>query len=361
MKALKTIEHFMRRSFIAFLRFRSRINKNLLVPPFPLPLSENPTIILLRQDKLGDAIISTALISALYTKYPKGHFILLLGSKNKGIAPLLPIPCEVLVYQKKLFSDLRMLTDLRKRKADVLIDLIDNPSSTSSIIATAIAATYTIGIEKENASSYNVIVPLLDRSTFHIARRILELLRPFGIDPEFVQTRPILKPPKQKRIAGRVGLVISAGVPERELTPDAYAEIAKGIIEGGSAEQVLVLADPRQRSLAESMVVKINEPSIILAPLTNSFEEFATQLATCELIVTPDTSAVQLCSAYNIPVVILANPFPPSLHYWTPIGVDYELIAVEPNVKHTSVAEVLYRLKALQKKVIMGSTKHEIC
>jgi len=345
----KKIELAVRRAFISSLQSRSRPSVSRHSEALQIP--QDPTILFLRQDKLGDAIISTPLLVAMYQKFPEAHFIMLLGEKNKGIADLLPIPCEVIIYKKKLFSDLLMLRNLRNRKIDVLIDLMDNPSSTSSILIAAISARYSAGIEKENASAYNVLVPLLDRAQYHITRRLLELARPFGIDPEGIPLRAVLKDIPAKKIDGRVGLVISAGVIDRQLLPEVNSEIASEIIAKEYASQVMVFCDPKDRDpLGQMIVSKANNTRIVLAPVSNTFPDYAAILKTCEFVITPDTSAVHLCSAYHIPVVVMTNPFPPTLHYWTPIDVPYELIH-EVGVRSLDSKTVVKHFEKLLEKV----------
>jgi ADP-heptose:LPS heptosyltransferase len=349
-KVLKQIEIAIRRGFISSLQFGSRFRKDSQSPSLPLQLPEDPTILFLRQDRLGDAIVSTPVFVELYKKYPSAHFIVLLGENNQGIADLLPIDCEIVVYRKKPFADMNMLRKLRKRNIDVLIDLMDNPSSTSSILTALISARYSIGIQKENSFSYNIIVPLVDRAKLHISRRIAELLRPFGIDPELVSLRAVLKSIPAKKIEGRIGLVISAGVIDRQLLPATNAVIASQIIEKEYVNEVLLFCHPKDRKTAESILNQVNNPFVTLAPLTKSFAEYAGQLQTCEIVITPDTSAVHLCSAYEIPVIVVTNPFPPTLHYWTPIGVAYELIAQAPSVASVNAATVITAFDKLVKK-----------
>jgi len=344
----KKIELAIRRAFIFSLQFRSRPPINQLSEALQLP--ENPTILFLRQDKLGDAIISTPLLVAIHKKFPAAHCIMLLGEKNKGIADLLPIPCEIIIYRKNFFSDLSMLWKLRKRTIDVLVDLMDNPSSTSSILSAAISARYSIGIEKENASAYSIIVPLLDRAQFHITRRLLELARPFGIDPESIPLRAVLKDIPIEKIHGRVGLVISAGVLDRQLTPEVNTEIASEIITRNYASEVMIFCDPKDRATGQTIAGKANNSRITLTPISKTFSEYAAALKTCEFVITPDTSAVHVCSAYHIPVVVMTNPFPPTLHYWTPIDVSYELIH-EVNVKSLDSKTVVKHFEKLLEKV----------
>ena len=333
------------------LQFRSRFQKDHAHPTLPLQLSANPTILFLRQDRLGDAIISTPVFIELHKKYPSAHFIMLLGANNCGIADLLPIECEVVVYRKKPFADINMLRKLRKRKIDVLIDLIDNPSSTSSILTAAISANYSIGIEKENSSSYNITVPLVDRAKFHIARRIAELLKPFGIDPEGISLRPTLKNIHVNKIDGRLGLVISAGALNRQVSVKTNAEIATNIISGGFASEVIILFHPKDRKLADEIISRTDDSRITLAPSTHNFSEYAAQLRSCEFVISPDTSALHLCSAYGIPVLGLYAPFPPELHYWTPIGVPYEMIISKPSLESLEASNVIDHFQKLLDKV----------
>lgn len=341
----------MRRSFIASLQFRSRFKKESAAPKLPLELPDDPTILFLRQDRLGDAIVSTPLLIELYKKYPKAHFIMLLGENNKGIADLLPINCEVAVYKKQPLKDMAMLRKLRKRKIDVLIDLMDNPSSTSSILMAAIAPKYCIGIDKANSSSYNIRVPLIDRAKFHIARRLAELLRPFGIDPETISLRPQLKQIEISTIPGRIGLVVSAGAASRYVSAQINAKIASQIIERNLASEVIILFHPKDRKLADDIIGRTQNSHITLADETYNFSEYAAQLRLCEYILSPDTSALHLCSAYGIPVVGIYAPFPPELHYWTPIGVPYEIIIQYPSLESLEATNVISHLEKLMDRV----------
>ena len=350
-KALKQIELAIRRSFIASLQLSSRFRNKKEIPHLPLQLSAQPIILFLRQDRLGDAIVSTPLFIELRKKYPNAHFIILLGENNRGISDLLPDDCEICIYQKKPLADIAMLLKLRRRKIDVLIDLMDNPSSTSSILTSMISACYSIGIDKANASSYNITVPLVNRAKFHIARRIIELVRPFGIDPESVSLSPRLKPVESQKVIGRVGIVLSAGAPNRYVSATTNAAIAERSLTQGLASEILYLFHPKDRDFADKVISKTHDSHIKLAPASNKFSEYAAQLCTCEFVISPDTSALHLCSAYGIPVLGLYAPFPPELHYWTPIGVPYEMIIQEPSLESLEVNNVICHLEKLMQKV----------
>ncbi len=341
-RILKRGELAVRRDFISLLS--KRLTQATTIRPLPLP--PKPKILLLRQDRLGDAIITTPLLVALQEKHPDAEMIMLLGENNKGIALLLPIKCETFIYKKSLFADVGLLCSLRKKKIDVLIDLQDNASATSSILTAAIGAIYSIGIEKENSSSYNVLVSRLDQSKYHIARRIAELLTPFGIDPNSLSLRPVLKDIAFKKVEGRVGIVFSAGAVDRYIPISKNVEIANAIIETGLTDEILFFSHPKDEVYVQEILSITNDSRIKPAPTTNSFIDYASLLRSCSIVITPDTSAVHLCSAYGIPVLMIARTFPPSLHYWTPIGVDYRMISRD-NLSEVNVDEVVTYYKEL--------------
>ncbi|MEI8134412.1 MAG: glycosyltransferase family 9 protein [bacterium] len=351
----KRAELALRRAFISSLQYRSRLSRKRSSSKV-LSLRPNPTILFLRQDRLGDAIVSTPVLIAIKEKIPDARFIILLGSNNKGIVDLLPVECEICVYQKKPLADIAMLRRLRNRKIDVLIDLMDNPSSTSSILVAAIAAKHSIGIEKENSTSYDITVPLLNRGKYHIARRMLELVRPFGIDPETISLKPQLVDIRKPIVKGKVGLVISAGVRDRCFTPKQGAEIAVQLIRLGMAAEVRIYFQQRDLDSANEIAVLTNDTRISVQTPTDSFAGYAAELTSCEFVISPDTSALHLCSAYNIPVVAVYQPSPPDLHYWTPIGVRYEMIIAQPSLSHLNVEEVIVAFEKLRQTIRTKST-----
>jgi ADP-heptose:LPS heptosyltransferase len=227
---------------------------------------------------------------------------------------------------------------------------MDNPSATSSMLMAAIAPQFSVGIEKDNSSSYNVRVPLIDRSQFHIARRIAELLRPFGIDPNAISLQPVLKPTTALKVAGRVGFNLSAGVYDRYVPKEKNIELVKGILGYSDVHEVVVFTHPNDRSLGESIIHESGDERVRLAPITKTFKEFAGEIATCEILVTPDTSAVHVASAYSVPVITMLLP-QPVLHYWTPIGVDFEMIVHGPTLETIPTTEVLTAFARLHERI----------
>lgn len=307
-------------------------------------LGEAPSILLLRQDRLGDVVMSTPIFVALRERYPASKIYVVLGKNNAEAAPLLPIDCDVFIYQKHLLADIAMLRTLRSKHIDIAIDLTDNASVTSSALLAGIAARVSVGFEKENGAVYDVTIPPLDRAFVHISSRIVQLLAPFGIRPESVDLRPQLRL-NANRAIGRVGLNVSSRTEERCAPPKASAEVAKGLLAMGFRE-VLVFAAPKDLKRGEETVSLAADLRVKLVTDTPTFREFGERIASCEIFVTVDTSAIQLAAAANVPMVLMFRPMPGE-HPWTPAGVPFEIHTQYPSLDRLESGPVLELVRKL--------------
>jgi ADP-heptose:LPS heptosyltransferase len=345
---LKPIELGVRRAFLQMLRLVALFAKKRVqgksAEEMIASLGDRPSILLLRQDRLGDVLMSTFVIEALRRKYPNSKIAILLGKNNRGAASLLPGNCEFFIYAKNLPQDLAMLRRINRRKFDTAVDLTDNPSVTSSILLSMIGARVTVGVAKQNSISYDITVPALSKRDTHITERVAELLRPFGIDPKTVDRSPRLNIHAQ-RVSGRVGFNVSSRTEDRSAPVEASASIAQGLIDLG-VHEVIVFAAPHERWRGEEVVKRVRDTRVKLAEHTGSFKEFAEQVATCEYLVTVDTSIIQIAAAAGIPMVLLFNPMFETTP-WTPVGVPFEIHTQFPGLTSLEPEPVLALFRRL--------------
>ncbi len=288
--------------------------------------------------------MSTFFLAALRERYPKSRIAILLGKNNREVIPLLPFPIETYLYSKNLLEDVKMLREIRREHFDVVIDLTDKASVTSSILLSRIGAKLRVGIEKENSVVYDITVPRPSQTEVHITQRVAGLLRPFGIDPVAVDRRPQLNL-SAKRQKGRIGLNVSSRTPDRSAPASASAKIAGRVLELGFSE-VIVFAAPHDRLRGEETVQLANDPRVHLAESKPTFAEFAEQIATCEYLITVDTSVIQIAAAAGIPMVLMFKPMSDE-HPWTPIGVPYEFYTQYPSLAALEPQPVLDLFKKL--------------
>src|SRR5688500_18401843 len=74
----------------------------------PLELAGDSCILLIRHDRLGDAIVSTPVMKLLRESFPAARIDIVLGNRNRTIAPLLPAIDDVFVVERGL-SGLRSI------------------------------------------------------------------------------------------------------------------------------------------------------------------------------------------------------------------------------------------------------------
>jgi ADP-heptose:LPS heptosyltransferase len=338
--SLKPIELFFRRAFLWGLALvgQGRKGQKGRKGLGELTFSESPSILILRQDRLGDVMMSTFLIGALREKYPHSRIGILLGKNNAAVFPLLPFDCEKYLYSKNIIADIKELRRIRDQEFDVVIDMTDKASVTSSILLAFIGAKINIGIAKENDVMYDIVVPRPSQTEVHITERVAELLRPFGIDPALVDKRPRLNI-TAKRLKGRVGLNVSSRTPDRSAPSQASAEIAHGALALGFSE-VVVFSAPHDRIRGEETVLRTKDPRIHEAPRVKDLTEFANQIASCEYLITVDTSVIQIAASVGIPMVLLFRPMSDE-HPWTPVGVPFEIYTQYPGLSALEPQPVL--------------------
>lgn len=285
-----------------------------------------PKILFMRQDRIGDMLVSMPVIRAVRGKFPHAQIDVLLGNNNYGVGSIvLRYANTVLRYEKKLWPILRLLHSIRKERYDVVVDLMDNASATSTFLITRMGSRYTVGINKENASAYTHVVPLLDKSVTHIVERLSQFLIAFGLDPE---TTPLsLEYPltdtegmialqrvgKQEKVL--LGMNIASGYDEMYWGREHWIRLIQHIQTVHTEIDLILFSSPGYIKETEGIHTATG---IRTAPQTSSFHEFAAMIAQCDLFCTPDTSVIHVCAAHHIPVVGLYNYSDKSLIPWTP-------------------------------------------
>jgi ADP-heptose:LPS heptosyltransferase len=108
------------------------------------------------------------------------------------------------------------------------------------------------------------------------------------------------------------------------------AEIARGVIDRGFKD-VIVFSAPDDRSRGTETVRLAGTPFVQAASRTSNFVEFAEQVASCEYLITVDTSITQIAAAMGIPMILLLrseiDQFP-----WLPLGIPYEVYRQKPDL-----------------------------
>ncbi len=336
MEFLKPVE-------IGFRRFVLRLLGLFVRRGRPLPASldfSNKKYLFVRQDRIGDVLVSTPLLHALKSRYPHATVDFLLSSNNHFVLANEPLVRKRWIYQKNLSSGWDVLRSIRQEHYDFVIDLMDNPSATSTVFCAFAGGAWNVGLSKENAYTYDVVVPLLSRKEVHIIDRLAMLLTVFGIDLKTVELRVhynVLQENKESAsrffvehgLSARqvIGINVSPGEGTRFWGEKNYQALIRSLRATQKEHPVLVLYQPADQPVAKRIVGSFDD--VLLSPETRTFDEFAGFVEKLWLLITPDTSVVHLAAAFQIPSVVLYVQSDKSLRIWQPYGSLSETVVTD--------------------------------
>jgi len=355
MEILKPAELLLRRFLLRILRFVVKRGR-----PLPRILDcSTKKYLFVRQDRIGDVLVSTPLLHALKARYPAATVDFLLSTNNHFVLLNEALVRKRWVYEKTFASAVKILRALRREHYDFVIDLMDNPSATSTIFCALAGGVWNVGLSKENAYSYDVVVPLLSRKETHIIDRLAMLLSVFGINPEDANLKVHYNVLAESRafaadtfvkagVANRraIGINISPGEGTRFWGTENYQALIRWFQSTFHESPIFILFRPSDRAVADGIAAPF--PEVILSPETRTFDQFAGLIERLWILITPDTSAVHLAAAFSIPSVVLYVQSNKDLRVWEPYGSRSESVVTDVDDLRTisieSVARAIERL-----------------
>jgi len=297
--------------------------------PGPLPGwgRVSTRVLFLRQDRIGDAIVSSGVLRAL--KNVPGMAIDVLASPTN--APALrrdPSVDRVHVFDKRRPGSFTGLARrLREIGYDAVIDcMVTAPSMTGVLLMLASGAPHRIGIAGRGVDAALTLPVQPVRGAEHIIDLLSALLEPFGIDRSTVDLRPSLQLNAAERAAGaarweRVGggdgrrllVNLSAGRPDRSWRDEHFIAAVRHLLARFPELRVGVVGAPaelpRVRNVADaSGAVPLETPTL---------DDVIALVATTDLVFTPDTSIAHMAFAFERPALVMYRS-PEAAAQWGP-------------------------------------------
>ncbi len=345
---LKAVERSLRRGFLAATR-RPFAGDFVTEPREPLALGETPRLLLLRQDRIGDVLVSVPVVRALRRRYPHAAIHMLFSRTNYDARHALQGYLDhAWRYDKTLASAVRLVGALRRERYDAVIDLMDNPSASARLATARCGARYRIGIRHERSGHYTHAVPLLDRQRVHIVERIAQLLLPFGIDPGSVpldleypmdvaaraRARERLGPRTRPL---RLGVNISGSSRARYWGVENFVACLRWMGDFDGRFTIFVGGAPAYAADAAAIAAAAGAEVLPPAP---SFHDYAALLREFDLLLTPDTSVIHLGAAWKIPTVGLYHQPEGAPLPWYSYRSPYRAVLHPDGVERIAVADV---------------------
>jgi len=319
--------------------------------------SDIKKILLLRQDRLGDVIISLPLFEVFKEDFPDKELHICLGEKNIAATHFVqPFFKKIWYYEKNLFKIIPLISHLNAEHYDLIIDLLDNPSRTSSIMMKLIKSKYKLGFDKENRNSYTHLVPLPDKSSVHIVDRLMNILLPFNILPANIDKKinlpiddniinPIPKNPNKHRL----GINLAGSSKAKFWGTDNYINFINKFLENHKDFEIYVFV---QKNLQDLQLKLCEITKAVPAPITDDLQLLAKMISTCDYFLSPDTATVHFAAAFGIPTVVFyyVPEIPPKLLPWTPYKTPHKALLTTDTIAAISVDEAIDAMEELINK-----------
>jgi len=293
-------------------------------------------ILLVRLRLIGDVVFTTPIIRALRGRFPSAHLTYLVESTAAPVVAGNPHLDEVLVLThsrgwQRIKDDLRMGRRLRSGHFDMAIDLHGGPRSAWMTWATR--APVRVGYDVAGrAWMYTRVVhrPRMLQPR-HSVENQWDLLaavdQKFAAPPDPGRDRVEMALEQSARAAadrrlqeygvpsdGRVIVLhVSAGNPFRRWPEASFAELAAGLLSGGSNRWVLVTSGPSDREAASRVLVDIRRRAGPAAARLLDGEgvplpELRALMDRAALFVGGDSGPLHIASTSDVPIVGLYGP-----------------------------------------------------
>ncbi len=327
-----------------------------------IDLTGNKKILIVRLGKIGDIIIASGAIEVLKNKFPDVEISLLTLKKNKEVLKYNSNIRHLYLTNKNL-SLYSKLFLLRKFKYDVLIDLNDDPSKTSILIRKRIHSKITVGFVFNDNNKPDISVTQPSKSKTHIIERIKLLLTSLNAGLDEIELRPklflgetekreVIEQLEQYKDNSKIlAINISAGAPIRYWTADKWIALIRKISNSFNDWKFIILSTKKDELIKKSICSTIQQDKLIPQKFY-SFQHYASYICYSDILLTPDTAAVHIASAFNVPVIALYPNYEWNFISWQPLSKNYRSIrSNSESINNISVDEVYNAFKDILSEI----------
>ncbi len=343
---LKKMEIALRKFLILILSGKKHERKVNMIPK-----NSVKKILLIRLNRIGDALVTTPLVSLL--KENLGCSIdILADKKNYFVFEGNEFVDNLFVFKKGLNGFREFVKNDRKNRYDVIIDAHDDVSTTVSFLIELSRAPYKLGLAKQNSSIFTTTISRPDSVKVHVVERIASIAKAFGIEPKRNKLKIVYRLKKEseknaeefirKNMSGNgylVGINISAGSDARFWGIERFIKL----INYFKKFNVYIALISAEKDYEKAQEIKSASDAPIF--MSQKFNCFAAMISRLDFLFTPDTSVVHLASAYQIPMFGIYVKFQTDDVIWYPYNSAYEaIVTTEPDFSNLEYDSVIKKL-----------------
>lgn len=328
--------------------------------PGALILNPGSRILIIRLNRIGDALVTTPFIK--YVKSVTGCSIDILASTyNHFIFENNPDVSKVIVFEKSYAFMRKLITEVNTSGYTAVFDLHDDVSTTVSYLLAKFRIPHIIGLKKDNSILYTFTAERLNSESTHVIDRLLHIAEAAGVKGERTDVNVVyrVKENSEKRALKvleerftekkfLLGVNISAGSMARFWGVKNIRELLRKL----EAYNINVLLMSSTRDLSLAFEIQPDKKKVFYTP---DFDEFAAMVKQLDMIFTPDTSTVHIASAFRVPVFGLYVKYMTDDMIWSPYRSDFEtIVTLEPNLDNVTFEDVENKFLPFLEKYLNG-------
>ncbi len=287
-------------------------------------------ILIIKLRAIGDVLLSTVVINNLRSAFPGAEIDFLTEQMSADVVVGNPALHSVIVFDAKREGGLGLISRVRKKKYDLVIDLFGNPRS--AIVTLLSGAGIRVGYRfKWRQYCYNRIVEPRGGEV-HNTEFNLDALRAlnipvtsgsvaFPVDSTATSKADEFFLNEHLENAFVVGLNIGGGWYTKRWNIEHFAEFGDKIAREFHAK-ILVIWGPGEYERALKLQQSMKSPSILIPDTT--LKELAAILKKCSVVVTNDSGPMHIAAAMQTPVLAIFGPTNPELQ--GPVGTVSEIV-----------------------------------
>jgi ADP-heptose:LPS heptosyltransferase len=307
-------------------------------------------ILVVRNDNIGDLILTTPALEALRRAFPKAFLAVLVAEYTKEAVEGNPYIDKVYFYEKATHSksgkfkawqrQWRVLKEIKAEGFDLAIGIRGSFASSQGWLVYMSGAPIRVGHRPKKAGTlngryYNFFVEDPPKRR-HESEKALDVVRAIGVDID--KKRPTLNIPEDqikkaegyfKEIAKKSGDIKKrvvclhlATMPQwyRWWPKDYYVEIADAFMDMGDIELVLNWMPSDEQYAREVLDSLKRQPATFVSTGVKSFAAF---LSLTDLFITLEGGAMHVGGAAGVPMIAVFGRTP--IEEWAPLGIGQEI------------------------------------
>lgn len=319
-------------------------------------------ILVVRNDNLGDLILTIPAIRALRQTFPDAFLAVLVHSYTLPVVEGLPWIDKIYSYVKykhdnhptrfhAWLEQYRLHKELQRQHFDLAVGIRSEFSPSQGLLIYASAAPWRLGLTptkkgKDRAFFYNIIAPMPSEEK-HEVERSLDLVRTIGADTANKELEFFIPPDRKQQIKNWIsqqginkpiiGIQITQRVTAgRVWAAEKYVKLINSVQDEGVYTPVLIFA-PSDSNIANILQQQIENKIITFS--SSDLKLFAALLNACALLITLEGGAMHIATAVDTKTIAIFGKT--NTNVWHPWGNKHIALKKSNQENDVQVEEVL--------------------